>query len=170
MFDTIRRYLLWRGFGVTYVSNVTDIEDKIIARAKEAGTTEPELVAKFEGTFRGAFDRLNILRPDEEPRATEWIDEMTKLIAELVANGHAYVVEGQGVYFQVDTLPEYGTLSHRTLEELLESAGAASTSTSASARRSTSRSGSRRSPASRRGSRRGGSGVRVGTSSARRCR
>ena len=124
VFDTIRRYLIWRGYAVTYVSNVTDIEDKIIARAQEEGTTEPELVAKFEGTFRDAFDRLNILRPDEEPRATEWIDEMIALIADLVASGHAYVVEGQGVYFQVDTLPEYGTLSHRTLEELLESAGA----------------------------------------------
>ena len=124
VFDTIRRYLLWRGFAVTYVSNVTDIEDKIISRAKEEGTTESELVARFEGTFRSAFDRLNILRPDDEPRATEWISEMTDLIAQLVANGHAYVVEGQGVYFQVDTLPDYGALSHRTLEELLESAGA----------------------------------------------
>src|SRR5262245_4982953 len=124
VFDTIRRYLLWRGFTVKYVSNVTDIEDKIIARAQEEGTTEPELVAKFEGTFRDAFDRLNILRPDDEPRATEWIDDMTALIAELVTKGHAYVVEGQGVYFQVDTLPEYGALSHRTLEDLMESAGA----------------------------------------------
>src|SRR3954447_2795285 len=124
VFDTIRRYLVWRGFAVQYVSNVTDIEDKIIARAHEEGTTEAELVNRFEGTFRDAFDRLNILRPDDEPRATEWIDEMTALIAKLVANGHAYVVEGQGVYFQVDTLPEYGSLSHRTLEDLLESARA----------------------------------------------
>jgi cysteinyl-tRNA synthetase len=124
VFDTIRRYLIWRGLAVTYVSNVTDIEDKIIARAHEAGTTESELVRRYEGTFRSAFDRLNILRPDEEPRATEWIAEMTALIAELVTRGHAYVVEGQGVYFQVDTLADYGSLSHRTLEELLESAGA----------------------------------------------
>jgi cysteinyl-tRNA synthetase len=124
VFDTIRRYLLWSGFALTYVSNVTDIEDKIISRAKEEGTTESELVRRFEGTFRSAFDRLNILHPDHEPRATEWISEMTELIAQLVANGHAYVVEGQGVYFQVDTLPGYGALSHRTLEELLESAGA----------------------------------------------
>jgi cysteinyl-tRNA synthetase len=124
VFDTIRRYLIWRGFAVTYVSNVTDIEDKIIARAHEAGTTESELVRRYEGTFRSAFDRLNIMRPDEEPRATEWIAEMTALIAELVTRGHAYVVEGQGVYFQVDTLADYGSLSHRTLEELLESAGA----------------------------------------------
>jgi cysteinyl-tRNA synthetase len=124
VFDTIRRYLLWRGFAVRYVSNVTDIEDKIIARALEAGTTEAELVSRYEGTFRDAFDRLNILRPDDEPRATEWIAEMTDLIAQLIAKGHAYVVEGQGVYFQVDTLDDYGALSHRTLDELLESAGA----------------------------------------------
>ncbi|HEV7525413.1 MAG TPA: cysteine--tRNA ligase, partial [Acidimicrobiia bacterium] len=124
VFDTIRRYLAWRGYAVKYVSNVTDIEDKIIARAQEAGTTEAELVSRYEGAFRAAFDQLNILRPDDEPRATEWIDEMTQLIAQLVTNGHAYVVEGQGVYFQVDSLPEYGSLSHRTLEELLESAGA----------------------------------------------
>src|SRR5450755_2628515 len=99
VFDTIRRYLLWRGFAVKYVSNVTDIEDKIIARAQEAGTTESELVRRFEGTFRDAFDRLNILRPDDEPRATEWIDEMIALVAQLVTHGHAYVVEGLGVYF-----------------------------------------------------------------------
>ncbi len=124
VFDTIRRYLRWRGYAVTYVSNVTDIEDKIIARAQEDGTTEAELVARYEVTFREAFERLNVLPPDEEPRATEWISEMTDLVAQLVANGHAYVVEGQGVYFQVDSLPEYGSLSHRTLADLLESAGA----------------------------------------------
>ncbi len=124
VFDTIRRYLLWRGYAVRYVSNVTDIEDKIIARAAEAGTTESELVARYEGTFRDAFDQLNILLPDDEPRATEWIAEMTDLIAQLVSNGHAYVIEGDGVYFQVETLADYGSLSHRTLEELLESAGA----------------------------------------------
>jgi len=124
VFDTIRRYFSWRGYAVTYVSNVTDIEDKIISRAQEEGTTEAALVARFEGTFRSAFDALNILRPDDEPRATEWIDEMTQLIAQLVERGHAYVVEGQGVYFQVDTLASYGALSHRTLADLLESAGA----------------------------------------------
>jgi cysteinyl-tRNA synthetase len=124
VFDTIRRYLIWRGFAVKYVSNVTDIEDKIIARAAEAGTTEAELVARYEGTFREAFEQLNILPPDDEPRATEWIAEMIDLIAQLVTNGHAYVIEGEGVYFQVDSLADYGSLSHRTLEELLESAGA----------------------------------------------
>jgi cysteinyl-tRNA synthetase len=124
VFDTIRRYLLWRGYQVRYVSNVTDIEDKIIERAHEAHTTEAELVRKYEAEFDRQFQRLNILPPDDSPRATEWIGEMTKLIGDLIAGGHAYVVEGQGVYFQVETLPEYGALSHRTIADLLESAGA----------------------------------------------
>jgi cysteinyl-tRNA synthetase len=124
VFDTIRRYLLWRGFTVTYVSNVTDVEDKIIARAQSEGTTEPELAGRYAREFRRQFDLLNVLPPDEEPHATEWIDDMIALIADLVARGHAYVVEGHGVYFAVESLPEYGALSHRTVAELLESAGA----------------------------------------------
>jgi cysteinyl-tRNA synthetase len=124
VFDTIRRYLRWRGYAVRFVSNVTDIEDRIIARAHEEGTTESELSRRFEAEFRRQFDLLNVLPPDDEPHATEWVDEMVALIAELVARGHAYVVEGQGVYFQVDTLPSYGRLSHRTLDDLMESAGA----------------------------------------------
>jgi cysteinyl-tRNA synthetase len=124
VFDVIRRYLQWSGFQVTFVSNVTDIEDRIIARAAERGTTEPELVRTYERTYWEQLDRLNVLRPDEVPRATGFIDEMQKLIAELVAKGHAYVVEGQGVYFDVATLDGYGALSHRTVPELLESAGA----------------------------------------------
>ena len=124
VFDTIRRYLEWRGFRVTYVSNVTDIDDNIINRAQRDKTTEPELAAKYEAEFKQQFDRLNILEPTESPRATQWIDQMQALIAKLVESGHAYVIEGEGVYFQVDTLPEYGSLSHRTVDELLESAGA----------------------------------------------
>jgi cysteinyl-tRNA synthetase len=124
VFDTIRRYLTWSGFQVTYVSNVTDVDDNIIARAEREGMSEPELASKYEQEFSRQFDRLNIKRPDEMPRATQWIDEMQEIIAKLVASGHAYVIEGEGVYFQVDSLPEYGGLSHRTVEELIESAGA----------------------------------------------
>jgi len=124
VFDTIRRYLEWTGLRVHYVSNVTDVEDKIIGRALEEGSTEAEIARRYEATFRRDFDRLNIKRPDDEPHATEWIGPMIALIARLVESGHAYVVEGQGVYFQVDSLPEYGALSHRTLDDLLESAGA----------------------------------------------
>jgi cysteinyl-tRNA synthetase len=123
VFDTIRRYLEWSGFALSYVSNVTDIEDKIIARAHERGVPEAELVAQYEGDYWHEMERLNVRRPDEMPRATEFIPQMQALIAELIAKGTAYVVEGQGVYFQVDAYPEYGKLSHRTLTELLESAG-----------------------------------------------
>ncbi|MGH8979176.1 MAG: cysteine--tRNA ligase, partial [Acidimicrobiia bacterium] len=123
-FDTIRRYFGWLGYRVTYVKNVTDVEDRIIARAAERGVTEPELARTYEDDYWAQMDRLNVLRPDDTPHATAFIEEMQRLIAELLAAGHAYVIEGQGVYFQVDTLPEYGALSRRTLDELLESAGA----------------------------------------------
>jgi cysteinyl-tRNA synthetase len=124
VFDTFRRYLHWRIGPITYVSNVTDIEDKIIARATERGVTEDSLSRQYEAAYWTEMDRLGVERPDEMPRATEFIGRMQSLIAELIANGKAYIVEGQGVYFQVDTQDDYGKLSHRTLAELLESAGA----------------------------------------------
>jgi len=124
VFDMIRRYLEWRGYRVTFVSNVTDVEDRIIERAAQIGSTELALALRFEAEHLRELDRLNVRRPDEMPHATEFISEMQSLIAELIARGRAYVIEGQGVYFQVDTFPPYGKLSHRTIDELLESAGA----------------------------------------------
>jgi len=123
-FDVIRRYLVWRGFDVTFVVNVTDIEDKIIRRAAETGTTEPELSATFEAAYWEQLDRLGVLRPDHVPHATEYVGQMLGLIGELVESGCAYVVDGQGVYFDVLSFDSYGALSHRTIEQLLESAGA----------------------------------------------
>lgn len=124
VFDTIRRYLEWRGFSVTYVSNVTDVEDRIIARAAERGTTESELARQYEIDYWRQMSRLNVKPPDETPHATEYIEQMQKLIAELISAGRAYVIEGKGVYFEVGSFPEYGQLSHRSLAELLDSAGA----------------------------------------------
>jgi cysteinyl-tRNA synthetase len=124
VFDVIRRYLEWTGIDVTFVSNVTDVEDRIIARAAERGTTEPELAREFEGIYWDEMERLGIRRPDEMPHATEYIRRMLDLIAELVESGHAYAIDGQGVYFDVASYPGYGTLSHRTIDQLLESAGA----------------------------------------------
>ena len=124
VFDAIRRLLGFRGYHVTYVSNVTDIEDKIIERAHEQNITEAELVRIYEDDYWLQMDRLNVLRPDELPHATAFIEEMLELIAELVVAGRAYVVEGQGVYYEVATLESYGRLSHRTLEDQLEGAGA----------------------------------------------
>jgi cysteinyl-tRNA synthetase len=123
-FDVIRRYLQWRGDAVTYVSNITDIEDKIIRRAHERGTTEGELAQTYELAYWEQLDRLDVLRPDDMPHATDFVAQMQKLIAELVDAGRAYVIEGQGVYFEVSTLPDYGALSHRRTEDLLEGAGA----------------------------------------------
>jgi cysteinyl-tRNA synthetase len=124
VFDVIRRYLEWAGFDVTFVSNVTDVEDKIIARAAEQGRTEPDLAAEYEAVYFDLMDRLNVKRADHRPHATEYIDRMLVLIGELVASGHAYVVPDQGVYFDVAGFDHYGELSHRTMAELRESAGA----------------------------------------------
>jgi cysteinyl-tRNA synthetase len=124
VFDTIRRYLEWVGFDVTFVSNVTDVEDKIIARAAREGRTEPEVAAEFEDVYFDQMRRLNVRAADHRPHATEYIDEMLEIVGELIAKGHAYEVPGQGVYFAVETFPGYGALPHRTLDELRDSAGA----------------------------------------------
>ncbi|MCJ7671445.1 MAG: cysteine--tRNA ligase [Acidimicrobiia bacterium] len=124
VYDVIRRYLAWTGLDVTFVSNVTDVEDKIIARAAEAGSTESEIAQQFEAAYWAEMDRLGVRRPDVMPRATEYIASMLDLIGQLVTDGHAYAVEGQGVYFDVVSFPGYGGLPHRSIEQLLESAGA----------------------------------------------
>ncbi len=124
VFDMIRRYLEWTGLDVTYVSNITDVDDRIIARAAERGTTEPKLAREFEDAYFVQLARLGIRPADHTPHATAYIDGMQDLVAALVESGHAYVVDGQGVYFDVDRFPGYGALPHRTLAELRESAGA----------------------------------------------
>lgn len=123
-FDTIRRYLEWAGFDVTFVSNVTDVEDKIIARAAREGRTEPEVASEFEDVYFDHMRRLNVRDADVSPHATDYVDRMLALVGELVDRGHAYEVPGQGLYFAVETFPGYGALPHRTLDELRESAGA----------------------------------------------
>ncbi len=124
VFDAMRRYLEWAGFDVTYVSNVTDIDDKIITRAAEQGISEPELAREYEGVYFAQMGALNVREADHRPHATEYVDRMLGLIGELVDSEHAYEVPGQGVYFAVETFPDYGALSHRTLGELRDSAGA----------------------------------------------
>ena len=123
-FDMIRRYLQWRGFEVTFVSNITDIDDNIINRASETGTTEPELAARYEQVYVDQMDRFGIARPDHRPHATEYVAEMLDFIGDLVDRGAAYAIEGKGVYFSVAAHDRYGDLIGRTPEELREGAGA----------------------------------------------
>ncbi len=124
VFDTIRRYLEWTGLDVTFVANVTDVEDKIIARAAEQGRSEADLAAEYEAVYFEQIGQLNVRDADHRPHATEYIAHMIELIGELVAADHAYAVDGQGVYFAVESFADYGALSHRTVADLRESAGA----------------------------------------------
>jgi cysteinyl-tRNA synthetase len=117
VFDVLRRYLLFVGLDVTYVSNVTDVDDKIIERAAATGVTEPELAATYEAAWWEAMDALGVLRPDEAPHATVYVDRMVELIEELVERGVAYET-GDGVYLSVAEVPGYGLLAHQPLESL----------------------------------------------------
>jgi cysteinyl-tRNA synthetase len=124
VFDVIIRYLEWSGLAVTYVSNITNVDDRIIARAAQEGGSEQDVAVRYEKEYWDQLERLGVRTPDDIPRATEFVDEMIGLISELIARGHAYVIEGEGVYFQVDTYPQYGEVSRRKLEDLIEGAGA----------------------------------------------
>ena len=116
-FDIIRRYLMWRGFQVTFVQNVTDVDDKIIARANEEGRSAAEVAQEFTEAFIEDMHAIGVLDPDVRPKATEEIDAMIDLVQRLVESGHAYESEGD-VYFDVRSHPDYGELSHRDINEL----------------------------------------------------
>src|SRR3974390_2556193 len=95
--DVLRRWLHFAGLVVTFVSNITDIDDKIIARAAKEGRSEAEVAAEFEARGWEAMDGLALLRPDVAPHATAYIDQMVSMVGELLASGHAYRTE-DGVY------------------------------------------------------------------------
>lgn len=117
IWDVIRRYLEWSGFEVDFVSNVTDIDDKIIDRANAEGRSAAEVAKQYEVMWWESMDRLGIARPTSEPHATEFVDRMVELIGELVASDKAYV-GGDGVYFSVATVADYGLLAHQSVESL----------------------------------------------------
>jgi cysteinyl-tRNA synthetase len=117
VFDMVVRYLRYQGYKVTFIRNFTDIDDKIIARAAEQGMNSSELAEKFIGEFYTDMDALGVMRPDLEPKATEHIEDMIKLIQELMDEGLAYASEGD-VYYRVDKFPDYGMLSGRSLEDM----------------------------------------------------
>ncbi len=117
VFDVIRRYLEWRGYHVTFVTNVTDIEDKIIAEAQRRGVTPEQVAAEAEEQFRRGFRALGIRDPDHLPRATEHVPGMIELTTRLIERGHAYEADGD-VYFAVRSFAGYGKLSGRDVDEL----------------------------------------------------
>lgn len=116
-FDTIRRYFEWRGFEVTFVQNVTDVDDKIIARAAEEGRSAAEVAAEYTQAFIDDMHAAGVADPTIRPKATEEIPAMLDLIQALVDRGHAYVVDGD-VYFSVRSDPRYGHLSGRNIDEM----------------------------------------------------
>jgi cysteinyl-tRNA synthetase len=120
-FDILRRVLKRNGFNVTYVQNFTDMDDKIINRAKNEGVDYSQISEKYIGEYFVDSDSLNLLRADIYPRATEHINEMVKIIKELMTRGYAYKTS-DGIYYSVDKFPGYGKLSGIRKEELLAGA------------------------------------------------
>ena len=117
VFDVLRRYLLFTGLDVHYVSNVTDVDDNIIRRAAEQGRTEPDVAAEFEARWWEAMDALGVLRPDDSPHATAYITPMIDLVADLLAKGVAYQTR-DGVYLDVSQVDGYGLLARQSLDSL----------------------------------------------------
>ena len=118
VFDMIARWLRQSGYPLTYVRNITDIDDKIIARAAENGETIGSLTTRFIQAMHEDADALGVIRPDVEPKATEHVAQMIAMIERLIANGKAYAAENGDVYYAVREFPAYGQLSGKSLDDL----------------------------------------------------
>ncbi len=123
-FDILRRWLTARGYDVAFVRNVTDIDDKILAKAAAAGRPWWEWAATHEREFTAAYDALGVLPPSVEPRATGHITQMVELIERLIDTGHAYAGDGD-VYFDVLSYPDYGKLSGHRIDDVHQGEGVA---------------------------------------------
>ena len=115
--DVVYRYLKFKGYDVTYARNITDVDDKIINKAKAQNVQPKDIATKYAAKFHEAMQELNLLSPDIEPKATENIDEMLNIINELMQKGYAYESHGY-VYFEVDKFPKYGALSKQSIKDL----------------------------------------------------
>ncbi len=116
-FDIIIRYLQYRGYKVIYVMNITNIDDKIIRRAKEKNMDPIELANLYEKYFFEDFEKLRLLKPHITPRVTDHIEDIIKVVNKLIEKGYAYVVDGN-VYFDVTKFPDYGKLSKQSLDQI----------------------------------------------------
>lgn len=118
VFDVVTRYLRASGYDVTYIRNITDIDDKIIARANENGESIQSLTERFIKEMHQDADALGVLRPDQEPKATESMADIIAMIETLIAKGFAYSSDNGDVYYDVSQFDEYGKLSGRNIDEL----------------------------------------------------
>ena len=122
VYDVLRRYLEWSGIRVRLVSNITDIEDKIIERAAREGRPWQDITTKCEAVWFDAMGKLGVARPTDVPHATEYVDEMVAMIGELIAAEKAYVTD-DGVYLSVAAVPDYGLLVNQSLDDMLAGGG-----------------------------------------------
>jgi len=122
VYDILRRYLEWTGLEVRLVSNVTDIEDKIIERAVREGRPWQDITTKCEAIWWEAMDAINFARPTDTPHATEYVDDMVAMIGELIASDHAYVTD-DGVYLSVESVDGYGLLAHQSVDDMRSGGG-----------------------------------------------
>ncbi len=118
VFDVVARYLRARGYALTYIRNITDIDDKIIKRANERGEPFHALTERFIAAMHEDAAALGVLPPDAEPKATDHIAEILDMIARLIARGHAYVADNGDVYYDVRSFPGYGRLSGKSIDDL----------------------------------------------------
>jgi len=122
VYDILRRYLAWTGLEVRLVSNITDIDDKIIDRANREGRPWEEITHKCENIWFDAMGKLGVLRPTDVPHATEYVESMVTMISELVSRGRAYATS-DGVYLNVPSVEDYGLLAHQSLDDMLAGGG-----------------------------------------------
>ena len=117
IFDTVRRYFEYKGYDVNYVSNFTDVDDKIIKKANEEGVSAMEIAERYIKECKKDMEGLNIKPATHQPRATEEIDGMIRMIQTLIEKGHAYEVDGT-VYFKTRSFKDYGKLSKKNIDDL----------------------------------------------------
>ena len=122
VYDILRRYLEWSGISVRLVSNITDIDDKIIDRANRENRDWSEITHKCEDIWFKAMGELDVLRPTDVPHATEYVEQMVTMIGELMTRNAAYTTD-DGVYLDISSVPDYGLLAHQSIDDMLSGGG-----------------------------------------------
>ena len=122
VYDILRRYLEWSGISVRLVSNITDIDDKIIDRAKRENRDWTEITHKCEDIWFKAMGELDVLRPTDVPHATEYVEQMVTMIGDLMTRNAAYATD-DGVYLDISSVPDYGLLAHQSIDDMLSGGG-----------------------------------------------